>query len=233
MSEIMDINLEQDELARGIGGGIPTGALVLLEGQEGAGKSAITQRLVYGLLKNGRSVTYISTELNTMGFVEQMNSLTYSVTDYLLHDKILFMPMFPYLGKQKLSDDFIENLMNSQEIFKNDFIVFDTFSFLLMHSCFTEEKLFKFIRFLKKVNSLGKTILFCVDKDHPIESNFTTLIKSVCDLYWTVETQMSAGQLVRVIKFHRFKRAGAKTSPGIPFKIEPGRGLAIEIASFS
>lgn len=229
----MNVQLARDELHRSLGGGIPQNSLILLEGQEGAGKSAITQRLVYGLLKNDYTVTYISTELNTMGFVEQMASLDYNVTDYLLFEKILFIPMFPYLGKRKLADNFIDNLMATKTLFEKDFIVFDTFSFLLIHSNITEGKLFDFMRFLKKVNALGKTILFSVDKNHSVDPKFTIMMKSVCDLYWTVETQMSAGELVRVVKFHRFKRAGDKILPGVPFKIEPGKGFAIEIASFS
>ena len=229
----MKMDLTRDELGRTLGGGIPYNSLLLLEGQEGAGKSAVVQRMTYGLLKNGHTVTYISTELNTMGFVEQMASLDYNVTDYLLFEKVLFIPMFPYLGKRKFSDAFLDNLMSSRVLFDKDVIIFDTFSFLLMHSSVTEHKLFEFIRFLKKINSLGKSVVFCVDKDHPVECKFTTLVKSVSDIFWTVESQMAAGQLVRVIKIHRFKRAGDKTVPGVPFKIEPGKGLALEIASFS
>ncbi|MFP4112163.1 MAG: ATPase domain-containing protein [Candidatus Woesearchaeota archaeon] len=233
MAKLMSIDLTRDELGRTIGGGIPPNSLILLEGQEGAGKSAITQRIVYGLLKNEYTVCYISTELNTMGFVEQMASLDYGVTDYLLFEKVLFMPMFPYLGKRGLAPNFVDQFMRSKVLFDKDFIVFDTFSFLLMHSQMDEKKLFQFMSFLKKVNSLGKTMLFTVDKSHLVDPKFTTLLKSICDLYWTVETQMSAGQLVRVIKFHRFKRVGDKILPGLPFKIEPGKGFAIEIASFS
>jgi flagellar protein FlaH len=233
MSTQMKIDLERDELGRSFGGGIPVNSLILLEGQEGAGKSAIAQRIVYGLLKNNYTVSYISTELNTMGFVEQMASLDYGVTDYILFEKVLFIPMFPYLDNKKLSDKFIDNLMRTEVLFEKDFIVFDTFSFLLMHSSFTEEKTFEFIKFLKKMNSMGKTILFCVDKNHLVDPKFATLVKSICDLYWTVETQMSAGQLVRVVKFHRYKRVGDKIQTGVPFKVEPGKGLAIEIASFS
>ncbi len=72
-----------------------------------------------------------------------------------------------------------------------------------------------------------------MDKDHIVDPKFMTLLKSVSDLYWTVEIQMSAGQLVRVVKFHRFKRAGDKMQGGLPIKMEPGTGIAIEIASFS
>lgn len=233
MSKLMSIDLERDELGRTVGGGIPLNSLIIMEGQEGAGKSAVAQRMVYGLLKNDYTVTYISTELNTMGFVEQMASLDYSVTDYLLFEKILFIPMFPYLGNNRLSDKYIDNLMRSKVLFEKDVIVFDTFSFMLMRSNITEDKLFEFVSFLKKVNSLGKTVLFCIDKAHLVDPKFATLIKSISDLFWTVEIQMSAGELVRVVKFHRFKRVGDKTLPGVPFKIEPGKGFAIEIASFS
>ena len=233
MSELMKIDIPRDELGRSMGGGLPSSSLILLEGNEGAGKSAISQRLTYGLLKNDLSVAYISTELNTMGFVEQMSSLDYNITDYLLFEKVIFIPLFPFLGKRELTDQFIDRIMKSKVLFEKDLIIFDTFSFLLIHSNVSQEKLFEFIKFLKKINSLGKTVIFCVDKDHGVDPKFSTLMKSISDIYWSVEAKVFAGQLVRVINIHRFKRAGDTIGSAIPFKIEPGRGLAIEIASFS
>ncbi len=84
MVQLHKIDLDRDALGRSIGGGIPKSSLILVEGKDGSGKSIFVQRIVYGLLKQNTSVTYLSTELNTMGFVEQMSSLDYNVTDYVI-----------------------------------------------------------------------------------------------------------------------------------------------------
>ncbi|MFP4656528.1 MAG: ATPase domain-containing protein [Candidatus Woesearchaeota archaeon] len=232
MVQLHKIDLDRDALGRSIGGGIPMNSLVLVEGRDGAGKSIFAQRLVYGLLTQNTTVTYLSTELNTMGFVEQMASLDYNVTDHILFEKLLFLPMFPYLGEMKLSKNFVKNLMAAKEIFAKDVIVFDTFSFLLMQNDLDMESNLQLIKFLKKLNSMGKTIIFCVDTDH-IDTKFTTIMRSISDLTFRVEVKTFAGEPIKVIFIDRFKRPGDKTMSAVPFKVEPGKGFAIEIASFS
>ena len=232
MAQLHKIDLDRDALGRSIGGGIPKNSLILVEGKDGSGKSIFVQRIVYGLLKENTSVTYLSTELNTMGFVDQMASLDYNVTDYILFEKLLFLPMFPYLGERKLSKNFVKNLMSSKQIFDKDVIIFDTFSFLLMQNDLDIESNLQLIRFVKKLNTLGKTIIFCVDTDH-IDTKFTTTMRSISDLSFRIELKTFAGDPVRVIFIDRFKRPGDKTMTAVPFKVEPGKGFAIEIASFS
>jgi len=232
MSKITSIHLERDELNRNIGGGIPANSLILIEGKDGAGKSIVSQRLTYGLLKHGKKCTYISSELNTAGFIEQMNSLEYDIKYQMLDNQLLFIPMFPFLGNTKLQPNFLDRLFGESKIFVNEIIVFDTLSFLLIKDNITQEKSFDIIKKLKNINSLNKTILFCVDPEH-LNEKFLTLLRSVADIYFNVEIKMFAGNVVRVINIQRFKRPGDNIINTIPFKVEPGKGLAIEIASFA
>lgn len=232
MANIISTNLDRDELNRNIGGGIPSHSLILIEGKDGAGKSIVAQRLVYGLLEHDKTVTYISTELNTAGFIEQMSSMDYDIKFYLLDDKLMFIPMFPFLGNTKLKPNFLERLFESRKIFKNEIIVFDTLSFLMVKDNISQEHCFSVIKTLKNFNNLNKTIIFCVDPEH-LNEKFITLIRSVCDVYFNVEIKTFAGNIVRVINIQRFKRPGDNIITTIPFKVEPGKGLAIEIASFA
>ncbi len=183
------------------------------------------------MVKNGTTVSYISTELNTMTFIEQMDSLNYDMKKPLLDGQLLFIPMFPLLGYTNLEPDFFQKLLSSKEIFKNEVIIFDTLSFLLIHNTINYKEAFNIINLLKRFTALGKTILFCVDDKH-LNENFLTLLRSVCDIYMTVEVKSFAGSAVRVLSTHRFKRPESAFSNNIPFKIEPGAGLTIEIASF-
>ncbi len=232
MSKIISTNLERDELNRNIGGGIPVNSLILIEGKDGAGKSILAQRLTYGLLEHDRTCTYISSELNTAGFIEQMASLDYDIKYYMLDNRLLFIPMFPFLGNTKLQPNFLDRLFKAQKVFANEIILFDTLSFLLIKDNISHEKSFEVIKMLKKLNSLNKTIIFCVDPEH-LNEKFLTLLRSVCDVYFNVEIRMFAGNVIRVINIKRFKRPGEEITTTIPFKVEPGKGLAIEIASFA
>lgn len=231
-SKIISIDLERDELNRNLGGGIPNNSLILIEGQDGAGKSILVQRMAYGLLEHQKTVTYISSELNTKGFLEQMVSLDYDVKFYLLDGQLMFVPMFPFMGNTRLKENFLERLFNTKRIFDNEVIIFDTFSFLMVRDSLPEEKSFHIINLLKKLNNMNKTIIFCVDPVH-LNEKFLTLLRSVADVYFQVEIRTFAGNIIRVINVKRFKRSNDYIVDTIPFKVEPGRGLAIEIASFS
>lgn len=228
----MTVELERDELNRNIGGGIPSNSLILIEGKDGAGKSILAQRFTYGLLEHGNSATYVSTELNTAGFIEQMASLDYDIKYRLLDGQLLFIPMFPFMGKTKLRENFLETLFTSKRLFSNDIIIFDTLSFLLIKDNISQEKSFEIINFLKSINNLNKTVIFCIDPDH-LNEKFLTLLRSVSDVYFNVEIKTFAGNIVRVINIRRFKRPADNIINTIPFKVEPGKGLAIEIASFA
>ena len=233
MAEVINsIDLEKDELNRSLGGGLPSNSLILIEGKDGAGKSILVQRLAFGLLEHHKTVTYISTELNTRGFLDQMKSLSYDIKYYLLDGQLMFVPMFPFLGNTELSENFLERLFDTKKIFDNEIIIFDTISFLLIRDSISQEKSFQVINRLKKLNNMNKTIIFCVDPDH-LNEKFLTLLRSVADIYFNVEIRTFAGNILRVINVKRFKRPVDYVMDTIPFKVEPGNGLAIEIASFS
>lgn len=232
LTELYESNLKRDELNRSLGGGLPKKSLVLVEGPDGAGKSIFSQRLSYGMLQNKTSVTYISSELNTDEFLEQMRSLDYDVTYQMLDGTMLFIPMFPTLGNTKEKEEFFEKLLMTSEIFDNDVIIFDTLSFLLISENLSHESMIRIFNKIKKIISLNKTMLFCVDPEH-INKSFLTLLRSISDVYIKVEVRTFAGAPLRVIVILRFKRPGENIVSTIPFKVETGKGLALEIASLS
>ncbi|USN46016.1 MAG: hypothetical protein H6502_02670 [Candidatus Woesearchaeota archaeon] len=227
----LNIKLQRDELAMNLGGGLPRNSLILIEGKDGSGKSIFVQRLAYALLLHEATVTYISTELNTISFIEQMESVDYDIKKYLLHDKLLFIPMFPLLGKTEFDQNFLDRLLLNPKLFENDIIIFDTLSFLLVQNNIPQSKTFAVINFLKKAVTLGKIIIFNVDPDH-LNEQFLTLLRSVSDSFFTMQIKDFAGTMVRVISVNRFKRPMGPFQNKIPFRIEPGKGLVIEIASF-
>lgn len=223
------IELIRDELNRYFGGGIPKNSLILFEGVDGSGKSILCQRFTYAFLKKGRTVTYISTELNTLDFIKQMNSLNYDVKDFLLDQKLLFITMVPYLGKVKFEKDFLDKIMTSKKLFESEIIIFDTLSFLLIKEGATDEDYYKIVNFFRKLNNLNKTVIFTVDPTH-LDEKFLTLLRSVVDLY--INIKMMDGN-VRELEIKRFKRPNDIYMPKIPFRVEPKEGLIIEIGSYA
>ncbi len=229
---LLNMHIRRDELARSIGGGIPKSSLTVLEGPDGAGKSIIAQRLAYGFLQNGYTVSYLSTELTTQGFIEQMSSLEYDVKYEMLDEKLFFISLYPYYGQGRLRENFLDILFTSKKLFEKDVIILDTLSFLLVDDHLSQDDAFAFMQFLKRLNQLGKTIILGVDPEH-INQRLLTLIRSACDIILHLEMRTFAGSTVRVINVKRFKRSGGDVLTAIPFRVEPQKGLVIEIVTFS
>lgn len=230
--DYLSVELSRDELNRYFGGGLPKDSLILLEGEDGSGKSVLCQRFTYALLKKGRKVTYISTELNTLDFIKQHESLGYSIREYLLDNKLFFITMVPFLGKVNFEGDFLDKIMTEKRLFQNEIIIFDTLSFLLVKKGAEEKFYYDVVNFFKGLNNLNKTIIFTIDPTH-LDEKFLTLLRSVSDLFIKVSLTVFAGETVRSIDIKRFKRPADVYIPKIPFRVEPKEGVIIEIGGFA
>ena len=232
MANTLSIKLRRDQLAEKIGGGVPKSSIFLIEGKDGGGKSILCQRLTYGFLKNSATVTYISTELSTMGFVTQMGSLGYEVVENILNEELLMIPMFPTMGNVRLRKNFIDRMMKTNKIFENDVIIFDALSYLIIQDDFTQEKIFSIVKFFKQLTSLGKIVIISVDPTLITES-FLKIIRTISDIYVTVEAKSILGNILNVISINRFRGQEKKVTIQFPFSVRPGSGLSIEIAALS
>ncbi|MFH1055942.1 MAG: ATPase domain-containing protein [Candidatus Altiarchaeota archaeon] len=224
----INIKIARDMLHTKLGGEFPYSSLVLIEGKDGSGKSLLVQRLVYSFLVNGATATYISSELSTKDFLQQMDSLHYTVDEYLIGQRLLFIPMFPFIGGGKLSNDFLDRLLAAQELFDNDVIIIDTLSFLLVQGNIKEENAFNAIKFFKKIVNKGKIVIFTVDPEH-LNKGLLTLIRSMSDVYLEFGTKTLGGEAKKYMTVSRFKRPKLQVVSQIAFRVEPGQGMVIDI----
>ncbi len=229
--EYFSIELERDELNRYFGGGIPKNSLILIEGVDGSGKSILCQRMMYSLLKNKVNITYLSTELNMLDFINQLKSVSYDIREFI-PEKLLFVTMVPYLGKVKFEDDFLEKIMSNKKIFESEIIIFDTLSFLIVKKNAGDEIYYNIINFFRKLNNLNKTIIFTIDPTH-LDDQFLTLLRSVSDIYISNTINNFGGDSVKIMDIKRFKRPLDIYMSKIPFRVEPKEGIIIEIGSYA
>ena len=77
------------EIDRKLGGGIPYGTLMLVEGESASGKSTLAQQLLWGALTSEEDAALYATEQTVQSFLRQMDSLALDVRDYFLLDHLI------------------------------------------------------------------------------------------------------------------------------------------------
>jgi len=226
--DLFGIHLKQDELAVKMGGGIPRGSTMLIEGAEGSGRSVLSQRILYGVLANGHSATYVSTEMTLRDFIDQMYSLEYRIDKYLMNGNFQYFPVYPLIGESRNRTDFLEKLMSSPQLYTKDFLIIDSFSTLTKDSL-DERSCVKYMGFLKKQMKLNKTILMTADET----CKAVDPLRQAVDIYMSIKMKSSGQGMVRMVNFMRYQRAKKKVDDQMKIRIEPGIGLVIEITEVS
>jgi flagellar protein FlaH len=238
---VYKFTLDRDELADRLGGGLPTGALVVIEGEFGTGKSIILERILYGLLKNDARVTVVSTELTTLHFIEQMHSLDYPVEEHIFDKSLLFLPVYPVLGFRGAKVDLIDRLINAKKMYETDVICIDAFSQLVkdwtrsqtqMSEAQQVSRIEDALYHFKLLNNKGKTVVITLQPGDMPE-DIAAVLKSAADVYLTLKLDSVGGVVSRSIFVRRFGRASKNVADIVPFRVEPHTGLIVEIKSVS
>lgn len=224
---IFPIGLKADELHVKLGGGIPQGSVVYIEGPEGSGRSVLSQRLAYGFLMNEASVTFVSTEMTIKAFIDQMYSLEYKVGPFMLNNKLSYMPVYPLLGDSLARDDFLDKLVNSSALYDRDILIVDSFSSLVNRKL-DDKQAMSLMGFLKKITKMNKTVVLTA------ETGIASLepLRLASDVYLFMNMK-SGSSITREIHVKRFLRARGQVDDTMKYRVEARSGLVIEITDVS
>ncbi len=201
-----------------LGGGFPRGSLVLIEGTSGSGKSITCQRICFGLLENNVSVTFISTQLTTKGFISQMQALDYPIAKHLTGGRLLLIPVLPLTQETKLMSNFIQRLMSAETLFTTDVVIIDTISSLISHSI-DAQKTIDLANLFKKMVSFGKTIILAIDTDM-LDPDVANMFSSASDVHLVLRKKLEMGDLRYAILVSKFAGSQTKVTRIIGFLIE-------------
>ncbi len=229
MEALLRIQIPNDELHRRLGGGIPSGSIILIEGDRGTGKSILSQRLLYGLLRNGHTVSYISSQYTTPEFINQMESLGYSVIRDLIKHNLLFVSLYPLLVGVSEREKFLPRFLGESRIWGREVIIIDAISSILPKEM-KEEELRLLTMHLKKMSSLGKVIMMTVNPQD-IEGNILRILEEISSMLVRLNVKTFGGDLKNSATIVKYNNAMGIFQKIIPFRVEPKVGFIVEIAA--
>jgi len=237
---------ERDRLDKELGGGLPPGSIVLIEGDYGAGKSAISQRFTYGLCEEDNSVTMLSTELTVGSFLEQMNSLGYDMVNHMLDENVLFLHAdigdsntFSGEGGESDRKQLLKRLMEAEVMWESDVIIIDTFDAILRNDPKFEalvrenderQAALEIISFFRDVISRGKVVVLTVDPT-TLEEEALGPFRSIADVFLELEMIEVGNDVRRQISVMRFAGMGEQVGDTIGYSVRSGTGIVIESRS--
>ena len=227
--KLAKIELSRDDIHKRLGGGIPYGSIILIEGEESTGKSVIAQRLTYGFLQNAHSVTYISTQLTTLEFVKQMMSLNYNINKKLLSGVLLYIPVYPLISDNLQRDDFLRKIMETREFYEKDVIIYDSLSSLIINDA-SEVKVNDLVAFFKRIAAMNKIIIYTVNPKELPES-ILTMLRTAATMVMKTETYVFGGNIKNILKIEKYNLARGPYQKTMVFRVEPKLGIAVEISS--
>jgi flagellar protein FlaH len=216
------ISVSVMDIDKKLGGGLPPNSLTLVEGDPDAGKSVVVQQLTYGALKEKFSVALYLSETTLREFLDQMEHLGMSTTDYYLLGRLAAYRANLRVDKDK-AEMMLERLIrhieksDSRELF-----VVDSITALLFH--FDERYVLSFLATCKDLADSGRTIMVTLHS-YAISEALRMRAASICDAHLRLRIEELGKQIVRTLEVTKVRGATKTVDNAVSFSVEPGLGL--------
>ncbi len=212
--------MDRDDLDQMLGGGLPRGSIVLIEGKKGSGVEQFVQRLTYGFLQNEVKVTYISTENATSDFIRQMYGSGFLMANHLLGKKILYIPIDSLIRKDRAMAGYIDRLIRSPQLL-NEVMIIDRLS-TMTENDLDENGHLKLLSYLKSAVTKDRTIILVTDEK---QNGIDTIREEAQARLSMALTENGAVHSVQLLKY---PDEIPEAKQEIRFKIEPGLGMVVQ-----
>ncbi|MDP6870390.1 MAG: ATPase domain-containing protein [Candidatus Poseidoniaceae archaeon] len=209
---------------------MPNRSLWMVQGTVGTGKSLISQRLIYGLLENGVKVLVATTELTTRGWIEQMESVGYPVTEHISKGRLLVFSRFGVIAEAR-DDIGLFEVLESEAVPKADVIVVDTASSLISNQMEETEKI-QFMQRLRRVCSESRSVLLTIDSEE-MDTSLLHKMRSTSEVLLDLNAGFVGGEIKRTIVVTRFLRAAGPVQASVGWRVEPYMGFIVDITAVS
>ncbi len=185
------ISTGNPEVDKKMGGGIPVKSLTIIEGQSDAGRSVLSQQMIWGSLNDKRKALLYTTENTMKSFVRQMASLSLDVSDHLLLGSLKIYPIQVAKAGWEASRVFETLLRQIRRDEESELVVVDSITGFVSHSA--EQDTIAFFEECKGLCEQGRSIIAIA---HSYAFNDATLIRirAMCDAHLRLRIEELGGQ---------------------------------------
>ena len=224
VSQSRSISTGSLEIDRRLGGGIPYGTLMLVEGESGSGRSTFAQQLVWGALTSGEDAAMYATEQTVHSLLRQTESLALDVRDYFLLDHLQIFPISipPDSIDAGIIFQELSSHMGRQE--KCRVIVVDSLTTFVSKA--GGDQIQDFFSRCKTLSDSGKVII-CTVHSEAFDEGILTSVRSICDAFLRFQVKRSGSQLLKTLEVAKIRGAEMTTGNIAGFEVEPGLGIRI------
>jgi len=213
------------EIDKKLGGGIPVGSLIFIEGESDAGKSVLCQQIMWGSLNSNFKVLLYTAENTVRSLVTQMDSLGMDILDHLLMGwfKIYYMKLAKL--KFNAAQNCFQVILETMELHDDyDLVIVDSLTPIISPTN-AEEALVYFER-CKALCDRGRTIIN-VTHTYAFSHDFLIRVRSMCDAHFKLLIEKVGDKLVKTLEVCKIRGAVQNTGNILTFDVEPGVGLKI------
>ena len=216
-----------EEVDRQLAGGLPTPSLMLIEGEHGTGKSAISAQFIKGMLDSGLKVLCI-TESTVKDYIEKMKTITFNFTTPFLQNRLTILPLHVYgaVWSQKQSSLLLPVIGRyiSSNSSKCDCVVIDSISLLTMYS--DADQILDFLTRCKNLIAGGMSIILTMH-ENSMPQDIALRMKSACDVYLSLSTASIGGRAVKIMKIIKLIGSTSQSESSFAFDIDTNFGIKI------
>ena len=186
--------------------------------------------MIFGLLENGSKVLVITTELTTRGWIEQMESIGYPVTDYIASGMLMVFSRFGVIAEAKEGVDLFD-VLESDAVEKADVVVVDSASSLIPEGMDASQHLAT-LQKLRKICSESRSLLLTIDPEE-MDGKLLHKLRSSCEVLLDMNAGFVGGEIKRTIVVTRFLRAAGPVQASVGWRVEPYMGFIVDITAVS
>lgn len=221
------ISCGNEEVDRQFGGGVPFPTLMLIEGDHGTGKSALSAQFMKGLLDSGKKILCV-TENTVKEYIENMKAITFNFSTAFLRNRLTIMPLHMYgVHWNKEQSAYLLPVVGKyigNSFKEHNVVVIDSLSLLTVFS--DASRILEFFTQCKYLVARGMGVIITI---HPedIPPDLRMRVKGGVDVYLKLGVTNIGGKDVKTLKIVKLIGAKENTDSGFAFDVDMTFGIKI------